>query len=228
MRENTRLPQGTEEGFTALKDPATGEVTSLQDRYRAITVGASVAGATILTGDGNIVVSKDGSFATMGAESGALEEEIFPEDRALILSEDRAFERIGAAALSSLKQLELNQQKAREESSQSFRFTIIFSALGFLVVLSGAALLLFEQTAAGVVSTIASIIPATVALIFSKKDAELRATIQEYHSYMLELQRVLTMIDVAETIQNANEKDRMKTEIIYRSLSIQEANNEMA
>jgi ABC-type multidrug transport system fused ATPase/permease subunit len=142
--------------------------------------------------------------------------------RQKILSEDRtkAFERIDTAARMNLEQLEQNIAQARKESSQFFKLTLIFSSLGFLVVLAAVGLLLGGQTVAGIVSAVASAIPEVTAALFFKKDKELRGSIEKYHHHLIESQRILTMIDVAETVHNKEERDSIKREIICKAIGI--------
>ena len=137
-----------------------------------------------------------------------------------VISTEQAFERIGAAIRLNLKQIEKNIEQARTESNQFFKLTLIFSSVGFLVVIIGVILLLMGQVTAGIVTSISSIIPEVTAFLFFKKDKELRKTIQDYHQHMLDSQQVLTMIDVAETVNSSSEQDKIKQEIIFKVLNI--------
>jgi ABC-type transport system involved in cytochrome bd biosynthesis fused ATPase/permease subunit len=121
---------------------------------------------------------------------------------------------------SNLTQLEQNIAQARKESGQFFTITLVFASLGFAVVLTGVGLLLAGQVAAGIVSSISGIIPEVTAVLFFRKDKELRAAIERYHQYILDLQRILTMIDIAETVKSEEERDSLKKEIIYKALNI--------
>ncbi|HKB68305.1 MAG TPA: hypothetical protein VKC61_20760 [Pyrinomonadaceae bacterium] len=137
-----------------------------------------------------------------------------------LISGEQAFERIGAAFRLNLKQLEENMEQARSESSQFFKLTLVFSALGFIVVLAGILLLLMSQVTGAVVTSVSSVIPEVTAILFFTKDKELRKMIQLYHQRMLESQQIHTMIDVAETMTNPTERDRMKQEIILKVLNV--------
>ncbi|MCW5206634.1 hypothetical protein VU08_06865 [Desulfobulbus sp. F5] len=90
-----------------------------------------------------------------------------------VVYEDQAFERINAAVRMNLEQLERNIDQARKESNQFFKLTLVFSSLGFFVVLTAVGLLLGGQTVAGIVSAVASTIPEVTAALFFKKDREL-------------------------------------------------------
>ena len=69
----------------------------------------------------------------------------------------------------------------------------------------------------GIVTTAASIIPQVGALLlFNKdKDKELRKTVETYHGYIINSQRILTMIDLAETMEETAAKDSVKEQIIF-------------
>lgn len=122
--------------------------------------------------------------------------------------------------IKALGQLEQNIDKSRSESGQFFKLTLIFASLGFLIVLAGVGLLLAGQVTAGIVSSIAGIVPEVTAALFFQKDKELRATIDRYHQHIIDSQRLLTMIDVAETMRDEKERDHMKKEIIFKALEI--------
>jgi len=69
------------------------------------------------------------------------------------------------------------------------------------------------------VTTAASVIPQATALLLFNKDKELRKTIETYHGQLLESQKVLTMIDLAETMGNGS-KDSIKERIILAVLKV--------
>lgn len=194
------------------------EVSQLLKSARAshggVAIGGSVAGNIIVSGDNNVAVGPTGNVVGRDVV-------IDKDKKDKVLSQDQAFERIGAAVRLNLDQLEQNIDKSRIESGQFFKLTLIFASLGFLVVLAGVGLLLAGQVTAGIVSSVAGLIPEVTAALFFQKDKELRVTIERYHQHIIDSQRLLTMIDVAETIQEHKESDRMKREIIFKALEIE-------
>ena len=170
----------------------------------------------------NVVVSTGGhNFHVIAGDVVGRDINIAEHENIPKISVEQAFERIGAAFRLNLQQLEKNIEKAREESNQFFRLTLLFSCLGFFVILSAVGLILADQVNAGVVTAVSSIIPESMALLFFKKDRELRYTIEAYHNHMLDSQKSLTLIDVAETIASQPERDRIKREIILSSLGVE-------
>jgi hypothetical protein len=95
---------------------------------------------------------------------------------------------------------------------------MIFSGAAFAIILGGVGMMLAGLVTAGMVTTAASVIPQAGAVLLFNKDKELRRTIETYHGHILESQRVLTMIDVAETMNETAAKDSVKERIILAVL----------
>lgn len=182
-----------------------------------VNIGEAIGDGVIVTGDRNIAIM----------QGDVVGRDIILDERGnkQIISEDQAFERIGAAARLNLTQLERNIEQARSESKQFFKLTLVFASIGFLVVVVAVAFLLLEQVTAGIVSAISSAVPEVTAAMFFKKDKELRQSIESYHQHVLDSQQILTMIDVATTIENKHERDKMKQHIIFKVLGISEPSN---
>jgi hypothetical protein len=181
-----------------------------EDTFRGIGVAnTAVEGTIIVGGNRNILVGADRKAVVITNDQ--------IKDRKTISSE-QAFDRIAAAVKLNLSQIQENIQQARADSSQFFKLTLVFASLGFVVVIAGVILLYLGQLGAGIVAAVSGSIPEVTAALFFRKDQELRKTIELYHAHMLTSQRLLTMIDVAETIQNPIEQDRMKQEIIMKTL----------
>jgi hypothetical protein len=174
-------------------------------------VGASIGDSVIVTGSKSISIGH-----TVAGRDFVLQQH---QDNREITSE-QAFERIASAVKLNLTQIQSNIEHARADSSQFFRLTLIFASLGFIIVMFGVALLYINQISAGIAAAVSGSIPEVTAAIFFKKDQELRKTIDEYHIHMLQSQKLLTMIDVAETIRNPTDQDKMKQEIIFSTLGI--------
>jgi hypothetical protein len=114
-----------------------------QGRTPAIAQEA-VSGSVIVSGDNNVQIGRGGVAIGRGAVAagaggiavgGNVSGELFINEKPPgLLAQDQAFERIGAAVRSNLSQLELNIEKARLESGQFFKLTLIFASLGFIVV----------------------------------------------------------------------------------------------
>ena len=152
---------------TILDRPVKGKAITMAAGYEGIGRGAvgreiveAVFGDAVLNIDGNnigIDRSEDKQRAIHGNSVSIIH--FPPETNSKVIYKDQAVERIGATFRMNLQQLEQNIAQARKESSQFFKLTLVFSSLGFLIVLASVALLLVGQTVAGIVSVVASAIP---------------------------------------------------------------------
>jgi hypothetical protein len=190
--------------------------------HGSIVVGGNVipSVATTAIGADTVIRLTTGRNIAVGRDLVARDVPASIEKSERTLTEERAFDRIAAAVKLNLTQIQENMQQARKESSQFFKLTLLFASLGFLIVLGGVVLLYLGEISAGIVAAISGSIPEVTAALFFKKDQELRKTIEAYHGHMLSSQKLMTMIDVAETIRDSQEKDKMKQQIILKTLGI--------
>ena len=174
---------------------------------------ANAIGEGLITSSGRNVAISDGNIISQNITS---------DDRISypVISEQQAIERLAAAARTHLDLYRKNIEQARNESAQFFKWMLIFSGLGFLVVVFGIFLLYFSQTTAGIMSAISGIIPEVTAYLFSKKDKELRKTIESYQMNIENSQQLLTMVDIAETMKDQTNRDEIKRQIIYKVLGM--------
>jgi uncharacterized membrane protein len=119
-----------------------------------------------------------------------------------------------------LSQMQRNIEQARTDSSQFFKLTLVFAAIGFTIVMGGVILLYTGQIGAGIVTLISSSVPDVTAALFFHKDRELRKTLRKYHSDMRKSQTLLNLLDIAETIEDTDERDKMKQQIIAVTLGV--------
>jgi len=107
-----------EEGASAIAQDAVSG-TIIVTGSKNVQVGSG----GIAVGSGAVAAEKGGVFVGGNTTTG---EVFIHEGPPRVLSQDQAFERIGAAVRSNLSQLERNIDKARVESSQFFKLTLSF------------------------------------------------------------------------------------------------------
>jgi hypothetical protein len=137
-----------------------------------------------------------------------------------VLPSERAFERISDAVKLNLHQLQRNMDKARSESSRFSWVSMVFCAMASSIMLGGIGLMWAGLVKVGFITTAASIIPSLGAHLVFSEGKELRKTMETYHSHIMESQRVLTMIDLAETIGDVAVKDSVKEQIVRAVLVV--------
>ena len=216
------------EAANAEEDPALERlaeklITLMTPKLMAAVAGDTMIGGNLKVADviGGVRVAgiEAGKDILIGGDATAGVKEPSPHTKEVVSSE-QALGRIADAVRLNLDQLQLNMEQARRESSQFFRTTMIFSAVAFLIIFVGIGLMLGRLVTVGIVTTAASILPEAGALLLFNKDKELRKTIETYHGYILESQRVLTMIDLAETMGGIAAKDSAKEQILLSVLKI--------
>lgn len=136
------------------------------------------------------------------------------------LSAELAFERIAASVKFNLVQIQNNIEHARSDSLKFFKLTMICVSFGFILAVFGILISMIFDTKMGYATTLCGSVPELIAVLFFRKDQELRKTIEKYHEELLMSQNILTMIDVAETIDNEMERDKIKQQIIVLRLNI--------
>lgn len=177
---------------------------------RGIEIRGALADSVIISGNTNVVVPRDGIPR--------IDKKIEPGKR--VLSEEQAFERIGGAARLVYEQIQIDIEQARKESSQIHTLMLVLISAGAGLILVGVILLYTSQITAGTISLVSSIVSEAIAALFFKKDDELRKRVSRHHDQILEVQKILTMMDIAETITDKSIRDDMKRQIIYKSLGI--------
>ncbi len=170
----------------------------------------------------NIVNNVNNSFVYGDANIAEGEVFISPniEFKKVDVPYDKALERLHAAAKLSIEQLEQNYNQVRKESSRFFWLMLASSGLGFTVIIFSVVLLCIGKVTAGIVGTAASTIPNATSFLFFKKENELRRSIEKYHGHLIESHKTSSMIDLAETITNSENKDHIKRTIIFKVLEV--------
>lgn len=111
-------------------------------------------------------------------------------------------------------------EKANIECTLMFKLMWIACLIAISIIFGGVILLFFDLITEGIIAAISSSIPSAVALIFFKKDRELRKS-REYHSNRIQQsQYILKSITLAETISDIKERDSIKKTIIENILGL--------
>lgn len=131
-----------------------------------------------------------------------------------IISSEHALRRIANTARFHTDQLRSGIQQAREESKKFFYLTCISAGIGLAVILLGVVLMYVGTVTPGAVTTAVGALSQIITFLLLKKDQELRKTVEINNNHLLWNQRLVTMIDVAETIGDESAKNSIKTEIV--------------
>lgn len=137
-----------------------------------------------------------------------------------------AFERIAAAATLTLRQLERNYEQARNQASNWSRISLIAAGIGFLMVLVGIVQLLLGNTTVGIVTSVSGIVPEIAAALFFNQVKGANARVDAYHRNLIQAEAVHRAIELCETVEDNQAKERLKETIIKQVLGIVDSTSE--
>jgi hypothetical protein len=140
----------------------------------------------------------------------------------VVISYQTAFERVVGATNFILTQLELSYKQTREQAQGWFRLSLIAAGIGFLLIAIGVIALLLGQTTAGVITTIASLIPNTAAALFFVQSKTANERVDAIQSRLTEAREVQTAVEIVETIEEPKARDKLKAEIVRKVLRLEQ------
>jgi hypothetical protein len=138
---------------------------------------------------------------------------------ALVTPKDAAYDRIATAARTTRRQLEQIYEQGREQAKQWSLFSLIAAILGFLVILGGIIAVLTVNTAVGLITSIAGIIPEVAAGLFFQQARDANKRVDSISDKLLEVDKIHRAIEIALTVDDASQ-NRLKETIMLRILGI--------
>lgn len=180
-----------------------------------IAVGGEVTGAVSI-GDGNVIVGRDivsgDKVSGDQLKPGSLKETTVEETPV----SETAFQKIADSSAFIHSQLQLSYSQAREQAYTWFRFSIIASGIGFVLVGIGVIAVVFGQLTEGVIAAISSVVPNTVAALFFLQSKVSNERIDAIQRKLSEAREVEIAVEIANSIETKRERDRLKAEIVRK------------
>ncbi len=137
----------------------------------------------------------------------------------LVTPKDAAYERIANAANATRKQLEQIYEQGREQAKQWSLFSLIAAILGFLVILGGIIAVLTINTAVGLITSAAGLIPEVAAALFFQQARDANKRVDSISDKLLEVDKVYRAIEIVLTVDDASQ-NRLKETIMLRILGL--------
>lgn len=135
------------------------------------------------------------------------------------LPQETAYDRIAATADTTRKQIEQIHTQGRKQAEQWSRLSLIAAILGFLIVLGGGLAILVGNTPAGLVTTIAGVIPEVAAALFFQQAREANKRVDTIREKLLEAEGIHRAIELSMTTDEETQV-RLKEAIILRILGL--------
>jgi CheY-like chemotaxis protein len=111
---------------------------------------------------------------------------------------------------------ELTQQRDRESNRASHLHTVglIASVVGIGLILAAATLVIWGSIAGGVLSLVASGITQAIRMLFSVREDAAHKRVQFHYEELNEINRISTLIAIADSFKHAADSDRYRKKII--------------
>jgi len=135
---------------------------------------------------------------------------------------DTAFDRIAHSTTSVLHQLEGIYTQTREQAQVWFRFSLIAAGVGFILIGIGVVAVVFGQLTAGLITSLSSAIPNVVAALFFLQSKAANERVDAIQTKLTEAREVQTAVEIANTISDRKSRDRLKIEIVRKTLLVKD------
>jgi hypothetical protein len=138
-----------------------------------------------------------------------------------LIAYDTAFERVMGSTAFVLNQLELSYEQTREQAQGWFRFSLIAAGVGSALIGIGIIVLIFGQTTAGLITTISGIVPNAAAALFFVQSKTANERVDDIQKRLSAAREIQTAVEIANTIIDAEERDRQKVRIVQQALQLE-------
>lgn len=138
---------------------------------------------------------------------------------ALVTPKDAAYDRIASDANATRRQLEQFNEQARGQAKQWSQFSLIAAILGFLVILGGIIAVLTLNTTAGLITSVAGLIPEVAAALFFQQAKDANARIDNITDKLLKIENIHRAIEIALTVDDSSQ-NHIKETIILQMLNV--------
>jgi TRADD-N domain-containing protein len=137
----------------------------------------------------------------------------------LVTPKDAAYDRIATAANATRQQLERIYEQGRDQAKQWSLFSLVAAIAGFLVIVGGVVAVLTVNTAVGVITSIAGLIPEVAAALFFQQARDANKRVDTISDKLLEVDKIHRAIEIVLTVDGASQ-DRLKETIVLRILGL--------
>ena len=210
-------------GVVAVGGDVSGQIIVTGD-HSAVKDVVQTAGGAYISGDvvvGGDVVGRDqikGDKIVVGQEVAGRDLVIHN----VAIPYDKAFDTIAHSTASVLHQLEKIYAQTREQAQGWFRFSLIAAGAGFALIGIGVVAVVLGQLTAGLITSLSSAIPNVVAALFFLQSKAANERVDAIQTKLTEAREVQTAVEIANTISNRKSRDRLKAEIVRKTLLLKE------
>lgn len=114
----------------------------------------------------------------------------------------------------------MSYRQTREQAQGWYISSLIAAFLGFLLVVAGVITVIFGQTTAGLITTISGIVPEVVAGLFFMQSKQANERVDVIQEKLTAAREIFSAIEIVNTIGDAQERDKLKADIVRKTLRI--------
>lgn len=118
------------------------------------------------------------------------------------------------------------QGLGHHQANRWFQMGLVAAIIGFLVIIIGAILAMFTVGITGILTSIASIIPGTVSVLFFQQAKEANKRLDDFYGKLIEIEEINRAVDLSLTASN-EAQDHYKGLIIFRLLGLHKEGQEI-
>lgn len=138
-----------------------------------------------------------------------------------VISYDAAFERVTGSTTFVLDQLEVSYRQTREQSQGWYRLSAIAAGVGFLLIIAGVVTVIVGQLTAGIITSVAGVIPEAAAALFFAQGKEANRRVDAIQEKLGEARELLTALEIANTISDEISRNEMKRSIVIKAIGLE-------
>ncbi len=128
-----------------------------------------------------------------------------------------AFEKIADVTIPQIEQYERDRKQAGDQSRGWYVFSLAAAFIGLALLVFAIIMVILEKTTAGVISTIAGIIPEVTAPLFFRQSKLANDRVDRLGERLAQQRALQKAIAIITTIESRKQRDELKAEIV-RSL----------
>jgi repressor LexA len=139
--------------------------------------------------------------------------------RVVDLAQEAAYERITTAAKNTRDQLNQIYEQSHRQAKYWFRLGLAAAVIGFSVIISGAIVAMLTVSLVGILTSIASVIPGSIAALFFQQAKEANKRLDDFYGKLVEVEEINRAVELCLTT-NDEVQDHYKGLIIFRLLGL--------
>lgn len=131
---------------------------------------------------------------------------------------DPAFDALSRSTANVMEQLNEIRDETRQQAKRWSLLSMIMSLIGFLLIGAGVVMILSDATTSAVITAVSGIVTTGIGALFFAQSREANKRVDAILARLNQSQEILTLVQIANTLESEEERNRLKTEIMRKAL----------